>query len=131
MTKTVQPISVIYCDDIRQELGGKHSYMGVYGADLVLPSFPTTITRLCIAMQWSDPHQHKARELNLMVLLGDARTLLNTSIRTNPNQIAQQICIVLDPFEVQTSTTLSVKVKGGDREYQSMPLQITASEENT
>lgn len=40
----------IFCDDIRQELGGKLSYMGAYmGGDLIIPvPFPTILPRLRI-----------------------------------------------------------------------------------
>jgi hypothetical protein len=36
-----------FCDDIRQEAGNKFSYMGVYGPTLIVPSFPTTLMKLC------------------------------------------------------------------------------------
>lgn len=38
---------VIFCDDIRQEVGNKLSLMGIYGANLVVPSFPTVLPKLC------------------------------------------------------------------------------------
>lgn len=37
----------IFCDDVRQEAGNKVSYMGIYGPNLVVPSFPTTLVKLC------------------------------------------------------------------------------------
>lgn len=37
----------IYCDDIRQEVGNKLSYLGVYGPNLIVQSFPTTLVKLC------------------------------------------------------------------------------------
>ncbi len=127
MNKTPQPISAIYCDDIRQEIGGKHSYMGVYGSDLVLPSFPAAIPKLCIAMQWMTLEKHVTQEVDLKVLLGHDRVLLNTTIAIDPDQLTQQIFIVLEPFKVQASTTLSVEVKGGNQHCRSTPLQIIAS----
>jgi hypothetical protein len=36
-----------YCDDIRQEVGNKLSYLGVYGPNLIVQSFPTTLVKLC------------------------------------------------------------------------------------
>jgi hypothetical protein len=36
-----------YCDDVRQEAGNKVSYMGVYGPNLIVQSFPTTLLKLC------------------------------------------------------------------------------------
>lgn len=36
-----------FCDDVRQEVGNKLSCMGIYGASLVVPAFPTTLVKLC------------------------------------------------------------------------------------
>jgi hypothetical protein len=36
-----------FCDDVRQEVGNKLSYLGVYGPNLVVQSFPTTLVKLC------------------------------------------------------------------------------------
>lgn len=36
-----------YCDDVRQEVGNKLSFLGIYGSSLIVPSFPTTLVKLC------------------------------------------------------------------------------------
>lgn len=36
-----------FCDDVRQEVGNKLSYLGIYGPNLVVPVFPTTLVKLC------------------------------------------------------------------------------------
>jgi hypothetical protein len=36
-----------FCDDIRLELGNKHSLMGCYGSGIMLDAAPTVIPRLC------------------------------------------------------------------------------------
>jgi hypothetical protein len=36
-----------YCDDVRQEVGNKLSYLGVYGPNLVVQSYPTSLVKLC------------------------------------------------------------------------------------
>ena len=40
----------IFCDDVRQELGGKLSYMGIYGPQLIVPSYPAMLQKVCAAM---------------------------------------------------------------------------------
>jgi hypothetical protein len=37
----------IICDDIRQEVGGKFSVMGIYSDNIVLNKFPFTFSKLC------------------------------------------------------------------------------------
>ena len=40
----------VVCDDIRPEVGNKVSFMGIYGQELVVPSFPATLPKLCAAV---------------------------------------------------------------------------------
>lgn len=45
---SVEPFMLAtFCDDVRQEVGNKLSFMGIYGANLVVPDFPTTLVKLC------------------------------------------------------------------------------------
>jgi hypothetical protein len=39
---------VIFCDDVRSELGNKKSYMGVYTDELFVPSVPTLLPKFCV-----------------------------------------------------------------------------------
>lgn len=51
-----------FCDDVRQEVGNKLSYLGVYGPNLIVQSFPTTLVKLCcvfsVRMPLSSTPQH-------------------------------------------------------------------------
>jgi hypothetical protein len=45
----MQPfLSTIYCDDVRQEVGGKLSLIGVYNGVMYVPQFPVTLPKLWI-----------------------------------------------------------------------------------
>lgn len=35
--------NVVFCDDIRREINGKDILIGVYGSDMVIPSFPSFV----------------------------------------------------------------------------------------
>ena len=48
-------VSTTFCDDIRQEIGGKLSYMGVYGAEMFVGSFPVTLPKFCLALRVMTP----------------------------------------------------------------------------
>lgn len=39
--------ATIFCDDIRHEINGKMSLMGMYGDVMYLPDFPITIPKIC------------------------------------------------------------------------------------
>lgn len=47
--KIAKSAKVIVCDDIRQEVGGKHSLMGVY-TGIVVNSLPSTLFKLSFAI---------------------------------------------------------------------------------
>lgn len=52
----------LFCDDVRNEVGNKLSLMGVYGQDLLLREFPTTLPKLCAVMLLDLPAGSRARE---------------------------------------------------------------------
>lgn len=39
--------TTIFCDDIRHELNGKISLMGIYTGDMYVADFPITISKIC------------------------------------------------------------------------------------
>lgn len=51
-----------FCDDIRQEVGNKLSYMGVYGPDLIVPSFPATLPKLCCVFNLRIPFEQSPKK---------------------------------------------------------------------
>ncbi len=45
---------VLICEDIRQELGGRVSLMGVLGSKLLVQSFPLPFPKLCLFIEWGE-----------------------------------------------------------------------------
>jgi hypothetical protein len=64
-------VSVIYCDDIRKEEGGKASYMGVYNTDCKVPNIPTAIPQLCIQVATRLPIERIPKSYELSISIGD------------------------------------------------------------
>lgn len=64
-------VSGIYCDDIRSEIGGKQSYMGVYNSDLLVQDFPAQLEKLWIQVTVRLPLDTKAENLTVIVLKND------------------------------------------------------------
>lgn len=48
-------LSVVYCDDVRFEVGGKHSLIGCYAGDLLVETMPAVLPKLCIFAQLYTP----------------------------------------------------------------------------
>jgi hypothetical protein len=66
-------VTALYCDDIRQEVGGKNSYMGVYNSDLVVPQFPTTLPKLCAQVTLRFPLGVTAREVIVRISMNEVQ----------------------------------------------------------
>jgi hypothetical protein len=64
-------LSVIYCDDIRNEVGNKQSWMGIYSGDLVVQQMPAVMPKLCIAATVSSPSDQPLKRLRLYAKRGD------------------------------------------------------------
>jgi hypothetical protein len=60
-------LSTIYCDDIRQEVGGKLSLMGVYNAVMYVPQFPVTLPKLWIMATYVTAQDNPPKSLKVRV----------------------------------------------------------------
>lgn len=45
---------VLFCEDIRQEVGGRVSLMGVLGSKLLVQQFPLPFAKLCLFIEWGE-----------------------------------------------------------------------------
>jgi hypothetical protein len=64
-------VQTIFCDDIRHELGGKLSYIGVYSGHLFVPAFPVILPKLCLALSVITPASQPFRKLELRIFKDD------------------------------------------------------------
>lgn len=62
----------VFADDIRNEIGGKHSIIGVYDTVLSLDSAQTLIPKLAISLNCHTDFDHPFKQLFIMVMLDDA-----------------------------------------------------------
>lgn len=65
-------IHVIWCDDVRHEMGNKPSLMGVYTEQLVMPMLPASVNRLCAYVQLATPIDRPFKDLDVRILRNDA-----------------------------------------------------------
>lgn len=64
----MQPfLSTIYCDDVRQEVGGKLSLIGVYNGVMYVPQFPVTLPKLWIVATFVAPKDEPMKSLKFRV----------------------------------------------------------------
>lgn len=65
-------VNVVWCDDIRQEIGNKPSLMGVYTGGLDVPALPATLPRLAAWINVYTPTSQPFKRLTLRIRRSDA-----------------------------------------------------------
>lgn len=68
-----------FCDDVRQEVGNKLSYLGIYGPNLIVPSFPTTLIKLCCVFSVRVPAASPPKDI-VFRLLKDEEVLFEADL---------------------------------------------------
>jgi hypothetical protein len=61
----------LFCDDLRQEVGNKVSYMGVYQGMMYVQAFPTVLAKLCAAVTVRFPREIAIESLVFKLFLQD------------------------------------------------------------
>lgn len=133
MSTTSRHIEVIYCDDIREEVGNKVSYMGIYSKDLFVPVAPVVLPKLCIAVKVVTDMTDPFRELEVRILKGEDEVELLTTgpipgppddwaSEDNSTFMVAQMAFMLAPYQIDGDTILRVRarteredLKGRDR----------------
>ena len=64
-------LQAIFCDDIRQEVSGKHTLVGVYSGGLFVQNFPAMIASLSIFVRFMTAAKSTPESLSVRVVKGD------------------------------------------------------------
>lgn len=133
-------IEIVYCDDIRVEVGGKSSLMGIYLGDLFVNEMPVTLPKLCVWMNVVTPANQPFTKLRMRVM-HDGIELLDTLDlcdqdrpltfggdddlpSTNDSFFAVNMAITLSPFQIDGEGILQVVAETDSGELKSRRLRI-------
>lgn len=119
-------VHTTFCDDIRQEIGGKFSYIGIYSDKMLVSLVPSILPKLCLAMSVITPLIYPFRRLAIRVLKDDeelARRELSETELTVDKALADlteaerqgrvhviRAMFVFSPFQITAPCTLKVRV---------------------
>lgn len=152
MTSSNKIVTAIYCDDIRNELGAKLSFIGVYSADMLLPSFPITLPKFCVFVSVrlpvsEYPKEHIAislfqgnNEISTMEmdkeglaqskpLPHDSEPALEGESSPEERSIVLSIGITISPISFEAPTLLKVRAKIDGEEIKGNSLKIKLQSE--
>lgn len=122
----------IFCDDVRQETGGKMSYMGIYRGGMSVKDLPTTLPKLCMAVRVSVSSEEPQDEVTGRILYQDdvlfewvlPRLEPDLSPDINSSYRATIYHLQLAPFVIDKEGYLRVRLYAGDTEYKAGALRI-------
>ncbi|SRR5713226_1625668 len=135
-------VTAIYCDDIRFELGNKHSYIGVYFGKMFVSQFPVQLPKLCIAISVHTPIGTPFKKATIRVLNGkiaiaeiplDENTLntqvIPPEVLKNDDSETERIfqwstIVALTPFQIDGPTMLRIRVQTETEELKGPGLEI-------
>lgn len=135
-------IDVLFCDDIREEVGNKVSYMGIYTGVLQVQSMPSLLGKLCVVVRLQSDLKKPFEQIEIRVVKEKEREeveeLLNTGVIQQPadfpvldgwaNRYLAQFHFVLQSFPVEDSFDLRVKVRTESEELEGTALRIRVAE---
>jgi hypothetical protein len=111
--------SAILCEDIRDEVGAKHSLMGVLSGDIIVPSLPATIQIAFFAqyhLSEGEDHQIKV----LLRLMIDDTEIAHATLEANVPAHAPVATLVLPKglasFEKESTFQILASIRGGPEE---------------
>lgn len=70
----------IVCDDVRQEIGNKHSLIGIYQYSLLVPQFPVTLARLCFIINARTGSNDPFKQLAFKVLKDEEEAIAEAKV---------------------------------------------------
>lgn len=135
-------IETLWCDDVRQEVGGKLSFIGVYTGGMIIPTFPITLPKLCLVLRMVIPIDRPLQSASLKVLI-DEYVLFDTAmpeemrenlnaIKGSPDGDAENQArvlfnsFVLSPLKLEHPCVLRVRVQTESEELRGFGLTISA-----
>lgn len=134
-------LSAVYCDDIRNEMGGKVSLMGVYQSDMVFPQFPVITSKFCARITLRFAVENRPKEaLKIELFAGDnaigaiemdsqqIQTTelppLDADIPAEDQYLALQAMLVFSPFQIEAPCRLRLRASVDGNEIKGNGLKI-------
>jgi hypothetical protein len=135
-------LTTIYCDDIREEVGGKSSYMGVYAGDLIISAaLPVLLPKLCIILQYKENFGESNEPVNIKVFapgleepivdlnipMDEGRRIpLATDVPAEDQHLLATVPLVIAPFPLNSEGRIKVRAYRGSEIIKGGALRIVA-----
>ena len=109
----------LLCDDIRQEMGGKTSLMGLYDHHIVVPQVPFVLPKVCFYTRFSRMDGQFKFSFSIVSPGGERKDIIRDSDVQIPDGAKEgTFNVIASPFEVGSEGVYEVIIgltKGADR----------------
>ena len=109
----------ILCDDIRQEMGGKTSLMGIYDHHIVVPQVPHVLPKVCFYTRFSRMEGEFKFSFSIVAPGGERKDIIRESDVQLPEGAKEgTFNVIATPFEANGEGVYEVIIgltKGADR----------------
>lgn len=132
----------IFCDDVREEVNNKFTYVGVYAESLIVPSLPVTLSKFVINTHFLQHPDDEIRPLKVVVYGPESETVpifdLDVpfdnqglpsidSVHTTP-MMDLNLSFVLSPFEIKHEGFIKVRFHYGNEVLRVGALRIVVAD---
>ncbi len=136
----------IYCDDIRQELGGKITLVGIYTGKCLIQTIPGILPKLCISISMAAPKTDPFRSIQVSAVFAGTEVVkmeldesqihhileANPSIEPKERKAMTLVLMgVISPFSVPSAGRLKVTVTADGRDLYCEHLEIDSAPPET
>ncbi|MBI3439005.1 MAG: hypothetical protein HY054_10255 [Proteobacteria bacterium] len=128
----------LFCDDVREEITGKYSLIGVYRQDLIIQgTLPAKLSKLCLVVNYVQPANAPKLPLTLKVFLPGVETPISIDVDLSQipdqaiedpenQQIKFQAVMALADLLLQEAGTIKVRVYRNDVEIKCGGIKVYA-----
>jgi len=102
--KRAKNITVIICDDVREEQGGKRSFMGIYGDSIIVHGMPKLLPQLHIVFlveEIKEPFSNVRLEIKMPESKESKPVVMKFKVPAIEKGKNWQISIGIVPFKIQ------------------------------
>lgn len=130
---------ITFCDDIRQEVGGKVTQVGIYSGSCIVQEIPCLLPKLCFSLTLSAPKTNPIRSVQITAIYAGEEVVkmslspeqIDEIMQANPPpdpEVRQSITLtmmgVISPFKVSAPGRLKLNVIADDAELHCEDLEI-------
>jgi hypothetical protein len=135
----------IFCEEVRHEITGQTTLIGVFGDAVRVPSFPTTLPRLAVCLYIWSAHPEPFKSLGLKLLLNEivlqeftfdpntladaAQKIADLGIPSHEKRTMLRLNFEFAPFVVDSESVLRVRINADGAEIRPGALKFRLLDE--